>query len=238
MRHILIVGIMVLAVAGMAAAQDLPKLEIFGGYSLFKIGGTDITNNVLNVADNSNIPGTINVAPHTFFPKSGAVSAVYNLKSRGLGIELGGQYSNGNMMELYGNWPTAAVPAGVITNGEMRFSSFSIAVGPRFAYRKIDKLTAFVHALVGINRIGLKPALLAGGVDQSATMVIPYFHDNGFAFVAGGGVDYRVSKSFSARLGQVDFIRSNNTVGKLNTSLNQNNLNVSFGVVYFPFKGE
>ena len=39
---ILYAAIVIVLVAGVAAAQDFPRVEIFGGYSLVRLGGSDI----------------------------------------------------------------------------------------------------------------------------------------------------------------------------------------------------
>ncbi len=44
MRKLIFVGVLVLAMSGLALAQDFPKFEVFGGYSYLRsdLGNTDL----------------------------------------------------------------------------------------------------------------------------------------------------------------------------------------------------
>jgi hypothetical protein len=236
MRHILIAGIMVLAVAGMAAAQDFPKIELFGGYSLFRLGGADLEANVLDQTT-VNLPNTIYAVSSKWFKKGGTVSAVYNLKSY-LGLELGYQYNYGNLLDIYGNYPTTSdVAAGNMTfvpaNGRLRTTNLALLAGPRFAYRKYAKVTPFAHVLIGANRFRVKPSFFAPFADASSiTMYLPNNHNIGIGVMAGGGFDVKVNKLVSIRAIQADYFRTYNKVWtNPKAELNLANVKLSFGAV-------
>ncbi len=67
----------------------------------------------------------------------------------------------------------------------------TVMAGPRFSVRSDDgKITPFAHALFGWHRlsaIGLAP-------------------DNGFGIALGGGLDFKVSKRFSWRIIEADYL--------------------------------
>jgi hypothetical protein len=236
MRHILIAGIMVLAVAGMAAAQDFPKIELFGGYSLLRLGGADLDANVLDQAT-VNLPNTIYAVSSKYFRKGGTVSAVYNLKPY-LGIELGYQYNYGNILDIYGNYPTTPdVAAGnmkfVSANGMLRTTELALLAGPRFAYRKYARVTPFAHALIGANRFRIKPSFAAPFADTSSiTMNLPNNFNIGIGVMAGGGLDVKVNKLVSIRAIQADYFRAYNKVWtNPKSELHLSNMKLSFGAV-------
>jgi hypothetical protein len=223
MRRSLVVVIMVLAISGMAAAQDVPKIELFGGYSALVFGGRDIANVVNNAAHT--LPPTISIIPNKFFDRGGAISATLNI-NRYLGVEVNSHYNAGNIMKTYGT--INSIP----TNSRIRVSDFSCLMGPRFALRKDEKVTPFVHVLAGVNRIRVKPSLVVGGVDETEHLGVPYNHENGFAVMAGGGLDLKVKKMISVRLFEADYIMAWNALAtNPKTDLNLHNVNLSVGLV-------
>jgi opacity protein-like surface antigen len=224
MRRSLIVVIMVMAAVSMAAAQDVSKIELFGGYSMLALGGRDITD-LLNNAT-AKLPPTFTSTPSKFFKNGIAVSAVYNI-NQNFGVEANAMYNAGNLMKAYGT------ANGVMTNSRMRVSDFSCFLGPRYALRKNEKVTPFAHVLLGVNRFRLKPSYVAGGADQFYQLGLPYMHDNGFAVMAGGGLDIKVNKTISVRLIQADFILANNQIATSpKTDLGLKNVKLSYGVVF------
>jgi hypothetical protein len=225
MRRSLVVVIMVIAAAGMAAAQDVTEIEIFGGYSTLLFGSRDTTNLVNTAA--AALPPTFTVLPNKFFKNGGSVSAVINV-TRNIGIEGNAQYNVNNLMKGYGTGN------GVIANARLRVSDFSCFLGPRIALRKSERITPFAHVLLGVNRFGIKPSFSVGGIDRRFEMGIPTIHDNALALMAGGGLDIKVNKTIAVRLIQADFIMANNTIATTpqTTDLNLKNVNLSMGVVF------
>jgi opacity protein-like surface antigen len=102
---------------------------------------------------------------------------------------------------------TAAFGSKVFANETTRYLLYT--VGPKIAWQG-PKWQPFVHALVG----GLHMIPQTAGHGQ-----------NGFAVQLGGGVDYRLSRVFSARI-DADYVRSQLY------STDQNNFQVGGGVVF------
>jgi opacity protein-like surface antigen len=224
MRRSLVVVIMVMAAASMAVAQDVTKIELFGGYSALIFGSRDTSNLVSKTA--STLPPTFTVLPNKFFKNGGSVSAVINV-TQNIGIEGNAQYNVNNLMKGYGTLN------GSIANARLRVSDFSCFIGPRIVSRKNERITPFAHILLGVNRFQIRPSYSAGGVDRRFELGIPAIHDNAFAFMAGGGLDVKVNKTIAVRLVQADFIMANNTIATTpKTDLSLKNVNLSMGVVF------
>lgn len=99
-----------------------------------------------------------------------------------------------------------AAPSGVTVN------TFTYMGGPRFSYRKSGSVTPFAQVLLG----GVRGTLSAFGSSVST---------NGFAYSAGGGVDFRVAKHVAFRP-QLDYIGMRLGGGTVNT------VRGSFGIVF------
>jgi len=105
---------------------------------------------------------------------------------------------------------------------------YTVLFGPRFSYRKFQKLTPFVHALLGVAHIHASE----NGFSTS---------DNSFAAALGGGVDVRLGDKFAVRVVQGDYVYtrfmslgiSPQTGGIVFSGprVRQNNFRVSAGVV-------
>jgi len=78
-------------------------------------------------------------------------------------------------------------------------------------------LQPFAHALFGGAHIN--GSVNSGGVSGSAS-------DSGFAWAAGGGLDYKAAPRFAIRLGEFDFLQTRIS------STNQNNFRYSGGVIW------
>jgi opacity protein-like surface antigen len=236
MRHILIAGIMVLAVAGMAAAQDFPKIELFGGYSLLRIGGPDVDANVVSKAK-SGLPSTLYEVPNKYFKKGGTISATYNVKSY-MGVEVSAQLNQGNLLEIYGNWDTFdwGTPCCQITNGKIKVTDFSLMAGPRFAYRKYEQITPFAHVLAGINRADMKSYLFVNYVDRTSLLNIPTDTVSGLGVTVGGGVDIKATDRISVRILQADYVQAFHKLKNIGSTVKSDfelrNVVLSWGVVY------
>jgi hypothetical protein len=127
------------------SGTDIPRVEIFAGFSCFRAG---ISNgeNLFGWQANPDINFTKNIA---------------------LAMDFGGQYKK---------------------IGGITFSMYEYMAGPRFKYRT-DRLTAFVHGLVG------GEAAHALGFTQGA-----------FALGFGGGLDINAGDSMAFRAFQIDSI--------------------------------
>jgi len=90
--------------------------------------------------------------------------------------------------------------------------------GPRISYHRDSSVTPFGQVLFGVAHIG--------GGDGLAFSD----SDNSFAMTVGGGLDVKVSRHFSIRPAQVDYLLTR--FDELGTGArSQNNLRVSTGVV-------
>jgi outer membrane immunogenic protein len=167
-----------------AFGQDVPRAEVFGGYSYLNF-------DTVGVTDRLNMNGW-------------EASAAFNF-NRWVGVE--GDFSG----HYKGN-------CGGVTG--LTCKDLSFMGGPRFTYRR-DRITAFAHGLFG-------------GDNGSLGLFHVSLSDTPFAWAAGGGVDYAVTKTISIRMGQVDYFmtRHLNDLGLAN----QNNIRVSAGIV-FTFGG-
>jgi opacity protein-like surface antigen len=83
----------------------------------------------------------------------------------------------------------------------------TVMYGPRFSYRKSERITPFVHVLVGVAHIT--------GHNNQATVFTPLLAlvpqgtsrtDTAFAWALGGGVDLKVSHRVAIRLIQADYV--------------------------------
>jgi opacity protein-like surface antigen len=90
--------------------------------------------------------------------------------------------------------------------------------GPRVSYRRHARVTPFGQVLFGVAHIG------DSGLGFSAS-------NNSFAMSVGGGVDLKLSKHFSVRPVQLDYLLTR--FDELGTGgQTQNNLRVSTGIVF------
>lgn len=90
----------------------------------------------------------------------------------------------------------------VLGSTEIDTSVHSFLVGPRVSDRNTKYFTPFAHLLMGYARINSQ-------VDNVGTPATSFtFSDglNGFALVAGGGLDLKGSSSLTFRLLQIDYL--------------------------------
>ena len=100
------------------------------------------------------------------------------------------------------------------------FNVYLVGVGPRVAYRGIDRVTPFAHILFGVARSDLKFGGALGTLSNA-----------GFAMIVGGGLDVKVTDNIALRLFQADYVltRINHQIGT--STDNQSNFRASTGVV-------
>jgi hypothetical protein len=119
---------------------------------------------------------------------------------------------NGNFNEWLGI--TADFGAGYKSESGVNFRNYTYTFGPVLSLRANKAYTPFVHALIG----GDHASAGVGGVGGSG---------NGFAVMAGGGVDANLKSRFAYRVAQVDWLMvhgSGGTSGK--------NFRLSTGLVF------
>src|SRR5215475_14692448 len=143
--------------AASAFAQDVPKFDVFAGYSY--------------VRDNPSTSGLPSFNLH-----GGSASVAYNANHwLGAVADFGGYHAN-NVL-------------GTGIDGTVSTYLF----GPRFSYRKYDRVTPFAQTLFGLAHAS------GSGFGTTAT-------NNAFAASFGGGVDLKITRSVSFRAGQVEYL--------------------------------
>ena len=89
---------------------------------------------------------------------------------------------------------------------------YSFLFGPTVRFPNSSRLTPFVHGLFGVGRI-------------SGSVLGTSGSDSDFAWAAGGGIDANLSRNFSIRAAQFDFLQTRLMNGT------QNNFRLSTGIV-------
>lgn len=212
-------------IGSFAFAQDsTPKVQVFAGYSLVHedTGGLSVL--------------TVDmVVPHT----AGTFGLNYNFQ----GWSAEGQYNAnrwvGVAVDFGGRYGTPITSGTSGVSGLPNSNAYSILAGPVVSYRTKSRLTPFVHALFGWDRTSLSASTLTG---VSPSVSYAAINSNDFAMALGAGLDLKVFRHLSVRLGQADYfhtsVNSNKLYGKeFNTILfegyptHQVNFRVSAGVV-------
>lgn len=125
--------------------EEIPKVEVFGGYSLLRSEGAN------------------------FNGWKTAVGFTVN-KWLAIAVDADGHYHS----EL-------------VHSEKEKMREYSLTAGPHFSYRNTSKFVPFAYTMAGV---GWESSSVHG-VTESAS---------GFAFEAGGGVDWEASKRFSIRI--------------------------------------
>jgi hypothetical protein len=95
---------------------------------------------------------------------------------------------------------------------------YTYLFGPRFSYRKYDRVTPFAQTLFGVAHAS------GSGFGTTST-------NNAFAASFGGGVDLKITRSVSFRAGQVEYLLTRFPEITSSNRETQNNLRVSTGIV-------
>lgn len=192
-----------------AVAQDYPKAEIFGGFSVYSgsiaIGDYDDISSMLGTG-NGNIPTGWSLEGNTlrrndrdqFYGFQANVSGNFHEKF-GIVADFGWQYKD--------------------LNGE-RLEVYEYLFGPRFSMRA-DKATVFAHALFGGN--GFQYGQSEHFIDFSGD---DHFSKNSFAMGFGGGVDVNAGDRFAIRVVQFDWIPN-----RLSGDWSTDEFRLGFGIV-------
>jgi opacity protein-like surface antigen len=210
MRKSLLVVALLLALPVIASAQDeVPKVEIFGGYSYLR------ADNATGISQASTMGTTTSVVTQMADRNLNGFSTSFtnNLNSW-LGIEA----------EFSGHF-TDTVLNGTTLDRDIYF----VTAGPRLSIRRFERFTPFAHIMVGMARQDIQVQNASSTVSTVGSL---NQQDSGLAFVVGGGVDLNLSSRLGIRLAQTDYIltRFSNRNGT-STELNQANFRASTGVV-------
>lgn len=210
MAKTLALALVLLVMPLVATAQDYPKAEIFGGFSIFNgslaIGGHDDISSILGTG-NGHIPPGWSLEGNTLRRNERdqfygfQVNAAGNFHEKfGLVADFGWQHK-----DLYGE----------------SFEVYEYLFGPRFSMRA-DRATVFAHALFGGTGLqyGGSEYLFDFSADDD-------FSDNSFAMGFGGGVDVNAGNRFAIRVVQFDW-----TPNRMSGDWSASHFRLGFGIVY------
>ncbi len=183
MRKFIALAVIVLAAVTVAAAQEVPQVEIFGGYSLFHFDKMD--------AD-------------TFATGAGAPPGSFAINQNMHGWEGAVQFNInkwlGAVADFSGHYGTPGEITGV---GGVTGHTYNYLFGPQINVRG-QKAKGFVHVLFGGNNFAFNDNPTLGVIGGS---------DNAFGMAIGGGVDVNVTKKVAVRVGQFDYIYTKHNLG-------------------------
>jgi opacity protein-like surface antigen len=154
-------------------AQEYPRAEVFGGYSYFHTDdGADLH------GWNASVSGNLN----SWF---------------GLVADFSGHYdSTSSRSELtLPDFPEFPFPP-VLTVFTAKTSIHTFLAGPRFSYRKTERITPFGHVLFGASRRHTESELTLDVLGRTS------FSDNKTSFAAalGGGLDVELGRNIALRV--------------------------------------
>jgi opacity protein-like surface antigen len=227
MTRLLVAAIVLIALCtSFLEAQDsTPKVQVFGGYSLLHRDNGGLTNSVLDISLRE---------PNSPF----AVGSTFG------GWNAQGQYNVNHWLGIAadfsghdGSQITAA--RGVVLSGLPKGTDYTFLAGPVASFRNNSRVSLFIHALVGVDRVSLSASTISG-VSRPLSSVATAYTD--VAVALGGGADCRVARHFSLRLAQLDDLETTHNFNKFygsvfptgvftGLSTHQRNLRVSTGII-------
>ncbi len=211
--------------------QNVPKAEVFGGYSYLHIDTEGVTGSTLDATCNTLLgagtcpPGSFGVHPSA---NGWNASAQFNA-TRFLGIkaDFSGHYNT--PVTISSQIANSLAQLG-ITGLSPKASSYSYLFGP-VIFQSKGRYKPFAHALFGQNRIGTNLSnVKVGGIAIPGLTT----SDTGFAMAFGGGVDIEITGRFAVRTGQVDYLYTKHDFsgGTPGIATHENNLRASVGIVF------
>jgi len=195
--------VLTVLIGSFAFAQDAtPKVQVFGGYSIFKADHDGLSGGLLDVNLNQY---SAPFALKTYFIDGWNAQAQYNAdRWLGIAVDVGGRYGT----------PVVAAKDATLA-GLPKQTAYSILAGPVISYRTKSRFTPFAHALFGWDRNSLSATTITGTVTTPVTTTATSYDD--FATAVGGGVDFKVTRRVSIRLGQLDWYRTTINLNKYYT---------------------
>lgn len=149
----------------------------------------------------------------------GTASIAFNLnRSVGLVADIG-DYTNSQMRFQGGYTSTVNV-------NNANEAVLTYLFGPRFSYRRYDRITPFAQVLFGgvhANQVVL---------DNCTFSCILLPSESSFALTAGGGLDLNLSRHFAIRLIQAEYLMTRFTNYTTGTGGTQNDMRLASGVVF------
>jgi opacity protein-like surface antigen len=220
--------ILTVLIGSCAFAQDAtPKVQVFGGYSLLRADHGGLTGQLLDV--DLNQPSNPFAVP-TYFLNGWSAEAQYNVgRWFGIAADVGGR--SGTPITASGGRTLAGLP---------KETTYSFLAGPVISYRTKSIFTPFAHTLFGWERPSLGASTITGSVSSAITVTAT--NDTDFVMALGVGVDCKITRRFSVRLGQLDWYHTSLNLNKFYTNAfggdlleglhtNQINYRVSAGAV-------
>jgi hypothetical protein len=182
MMRVAIVAALVAGVAKPAPAQDVPRVELAGGYQILKLKSEPL--------DAAGVG--------TFFPLGWFFETAASVSS---GLTLVGQVS-GQYRSVPAPSPSVPVPQ----PAEGHLTVYSFMAGARIVGRRYDGLTAFFHLLGGGTRVGLTQSAMAPVPGSLLPLLGVGGATTEFTLQAGGGFDFPLTSRLSGRM-TADYVR-------------------------------
>jgi opacity protein-like surface antigen len=184
MKRFFSVASCVLVASLSAMAQEYPRAEVFGGYSFFHADGSSF----FRLGGGENLNGW-------------NASVCGNLNSWfGLAADFSGHYDSSSSttnVSLPGFPPLPPLPT-FSSTFKSDTNIFTFLVGPRFSYRKNERITPFAHILFGASRRHTDSEISSSSFGRSSFAA----NDTAFAAAVGGGLDVPLSKNLALRVVQ------------------------------------
>jgi hypothetical protein len=185
---------------------EYPKVELFLGYTH------------LGTVSNDTVLGNRMVGLH-----GGSASVAFNLNRYiGLVADIGGY--DDSQLQLTGTG--ANEPLVVNSSG----TAYTFLFGPRLSFRNSTRFTPFAQVLVG--GVHASDVTISGCTGTSCT---PLPAQTALAMTAGGGLDIRLTRHFSIRAVQAEYMMTrfaDVAVGSTGAATTQNDLRLSSGLLY------
>ena len=210
------------AVGTAAAHEEIPALEIFGGYSLLNLGAS--SEDIWSFQKGLYAGGGVwNEEKSSFLLSRGAGGSVaFNLNEY-FGIVVDARYNQGDLVNGVFEFTSPEMGIPVRTPFVIGVKQVSALAGPRVSYRGIlnERAAAFFHLLAGLDYWRLNGSFTVAGEKQSVND-----DKTGPGVAIGGGFDVSVHEKISIRVIQADYYLTRQMDRRMN------NLNLSFGVVF------
>ena len=185
---------------------EYPKVELFLGYTH------------VGTVSNDTVPGNRIVGLN-----GGSASVAFNLNRYiGLVADIGGY--DDSQLQLTGTG--ANQPLVVSSSG----TAYTFLFGPRFSFRNATRFTPFAQVLVG--GVHASDVTVSGCTGTGCT---PLPAQTSLAMTAGGGLDIRLTRHFSIRAVQAEYLMTrfaDVAVGSTGAATTQNDLRLSSGLLY------
>ena len=216
-RYFVLVGLLLVTVGSALAQGEFPKVETAPGFMYIR-NNPNLTNAYIVVPPGGGTPVTI-TGSNSFNCAGGGGTFAYNITSLiGIAADLGGCKFFGNTIGL-----------GNTING----NQFTYMFGPRITFRNSSPFRPFFDLGFGGDR-------LSASCQSSAYTCLTRagtgtYSKNAFALTVGGGFDIQLSKRFSLRPVQAEYLYTrfgNNCASAVcSYNNNQNSFRLKSGVV-------